>query len=180
VITSPSEQGHRPWKKSLALTADPQPFRYGPVRLAKQAVGAGPDHSSVRQQTRGAHVPLLDLFWTMLMLFLWIAWFWVVISVVMDIFRNRETNGFQKALWVLFVIVLPWLGVLVYLIAQGDKMAERSMDVARRNQEAAQAYIRDAAGSTSTADELEKLARLKDSGVISETEFATQKSKLLA
>jgi hypothetical protein len=125
-------------------------------------------------------VPLLDLFWTMLMLFLWFAWFWVVISVVMDIFRNHETSGFTKALWVLFVILLPWLGVLVYLIAQGDKMAERSQAVARQNEQAAQAYIRNAAGSASTADELEKLARLKDSGVISETEFASQKARLLA
>lgn len=124
-------------------------------------------------------MPLLDLFWTMLMLFLWFAWFWVVISVVTDIFRNRETNGFTKALWVLFVIVLPWLGVLVYLIAQGDKMAERSLDVIRRREEAAQAYIRDAATAPSTADELEKLARLRDTGVISETEFAAQKAKLL-
>ena len=125
-------------------------------------------------------MPLLDLFWTMLMLFLWIAWFWVVISVVIDIFRNRDTNGFQKALWVLFVIVLPWLGVLIYLIAQGDGMAERSLEVAQRNDEAAQAYIRSAAGATSTADELDKLARLKDTGVITEAEFASQKARLLA
>lgn len=125
-------------------------------------------------------MPLFDLFWTMLMLFLWIAWFSVVISVVMDIFRNRETSGFSKAIWVFFVIVLPWLGVLVYLVVNGDGMADRSLQVARRNEEAAQAYIRQAAAPVSTADELAKLAGLRDSGVITEEEFAAQKVRLLA
>lgn len=124
-------------------------------------------------------MPLLDLFWTMLMLFLWIAWFWVVISVVMDIFRNDESSGFQKALWVLFVIVLPWLGVLVYLISQGDGMAKRSTTTALRREQAAQDYIRSAAGTASTADELEKLADLRDRGVITDQEFTAQKAAIL-
>ena len=125
-------------------------------------------------------MPLFDLFWTMLMLFLWIAWIWVVIAVVMDIFRNHETNGLTKAFWVLFVIILPWLGVLVYLIANGDSMAERGMAVTQRNEEATQAYIRYAAGTSSPADELQKLAQLRDSGVITDEEFASQKASLLA
>lgn len=126
-------------------------------------------------------MPLLDLFWTMLMLFLWIAWFWVLISVVVDIFRNQESSGFQKAMWTLFVIVIPWLGVLVYIITQGDDMARRSAAVAVESQEATRAYIRDAAGtSASTADELEKLANLKQAGVITDAEFASQKARLLA
>jgi hypothetical protein len=89
-----------------------------------------------------------------------VAWFWVVVSVVVDIFRNEESSGFQKAFWVLFVIVLPWLGVLVYLIAQGDHMSERSVAAAARKEQAAHAYIRNAAGTPTAADELEKLASL--------------------
>lgn len=125
-------------------------------------------------------MPLLDLFWTMLMLFLWIAWFWVVISVVMDIFRNDETSGFTKAFWVLFVIIIPWLGVLIYLISQGDGMARRSVATAVRREQVTQDYIRSAAGTASVADELEKLASLRASGVISDVEFESQKARLLA
>jgi hypothetical protein len=123
-------------------------------------------------------MPLLDLFWTMLMLFLWFAWIWVVISVVMDIFRSDDMGGAAKALWTIFVIALPWLGVLIYLIARGDGMSARAMTRAAEQEQAAQAYIRQAA-QVSSADELAKLAQLKDSGVISEQEFNSQKAKLL-
>ena len=124
-------------------------------------------------------MPLLDLFWTMLMLFLWFAWIWVVISVVMDIFRSDDMNGVSKALWTIFVIILPWLGVLIYLIARGDGMAARSMSRAAEQEQAAQAYIRQAA-QVSSADELTKLAQLRDSGVITEQEFNSQKARILA
>lgn len=113
------------------------------------------------------------------MLFLWFAWIMVVFSVVTDVFRNHETNGFTKAVWVLFVIVLPWLGVLVYLIANGDDMAQRGFQVAQTRDQAARAYIQEAA-SVSTADELQKLSQLRADGVLSESEFATQKARLLA
>jgi hypothetical protein len=125
-------------------------------------------------------VPLFDLFWSILIVFLWVAWIWVVVGVVTDIFRS-DVSGVSKALWVLFVILLPWLGVLMYIIVNGDAMTQRNMESARRQDEAAQAYIRQAAGtSTSTAEELEKLSSLKDRGVISDAEFASQKAKLLA
>lgn len=125
-------------------------------------------------------MPLFDLFWSILLVFLWVAWIWVVISVVADIFRS-DSSGFSKALWVLAVILIPWLGVLMYLIVNGDAMTQRNIEAARRNEEAAQAYIRQAAGaSASTAEELERLAGLKDRGVISDAEFASQKAKLLA
>jgi hypothetical protein len=124
-------------------------------------------------------MPLLDLFWTMLMLFLWVAWIMVVFSVVVDIFRNRDTGGFAKAIWVLFVIALPWLGVMIYLISNGGGMADRAMEEAARRDQAARAYIQQAA-SVSPADELEKLGRLHASGVLSEAEFASQKARLLA
>lgn len=135
---------------------------------------------TVDQQGKGITVPLLDLFWTILLIFLWVAWIWVVISVVMDIFRNHESSGFTKALWVLVVILIPWLGVLAYLIVNGDDMSRRNIEMAQRNDAAAQAYIRQAAGSTSAADQLEKLSNLRAQGVISDSEFAAQKAKLLA
>lgn len=126
-------------------------------------------------------MPLLDLFWAMLWFFLWIAWISLVISVVMDIFRSDDLNGLGKALWSLFVIALPFLGVFVYLIARGDSMAQRNMDNMSRQQQASQDYIRSVAGSGgSVADELTKLGALRDQGAITDAEFQAQKSKLLA
>jgi len=125
-------------------------------------------------------MPVLDLFFTMLWFFLFILWIWLVISVFIDIFRSSDLSGWGKAGWCLFVIIIPLLGVLVYLIARGDKMQQRSIDDARAQQDATDAYIRQAAGSSSTADELEKLSKLKDQGVISDDEYAAQKAKLLA
>lgn len=124
--------------------------------------------------------PILGLFWTMFMLFIWMAWILLVFRIVIDIFRDRAHGGVAKALWVLFVAFLPFLGVLVYLIARGSGMAERELAHAAAQREAFDAYVRDAAGSGGTADELAKLADLKAQGVISEDEFAAQKAKLLA
>ncbi len=124
-------------------------------------------------------MPLFDLFWSMLWIFLFIIWIWLLISVFIDIFRS-DISGWGKALWVIFVIVLPFLGVLIYLIAHGDDMQKRSMDRAVDQQAAQAAYIQDVAGSGSTADELEKLKGLHDRGVLSDDEFAAQKQKVLA
>ncbi len=124
-------------------------------------------------------MPLLDLFWAMLWFFLWVAWIWVLVSVVFDIFRSHDLSGWAKGLWVLFVIIVPWLGVLAYLIARGDDMAQRSVDHAAAQDRASRAYIQDAAGG-STADELQKLSGLKDSGVLSDAEYEAQKAKVLA
>jgi hypothetical protein len=125
-------------------------------------------------------MPLLDLFWAMLWFFLFFLWIWVVVSVLADIFRSDDLNGGGKALWVLFVIFLPALGVLVYLISRGDKMQERAIRTAEAHQQDARAYIRDAAGATSTADEIAKLHQLQQSGAISEQEYQAHKAKLLA
>jgi hypothetical protein len=126
-------------------------------------------------------MPLLDVFWSMMWFFLWVAWIWVLISVVADIFRNGDLGGFAKALWVIFVIIVPWLGVLVYLIANGDDMSNRQMQSAMNQEQAQRAYIQSAAGaSPSTADELHKLSELKSSGALSDAEFESQKAKLLA
>lgn len=124
--------------------------------------------------------PLLGIFWSVLMVFIWIAWIFLLIRIFADIFRNHATSGVSKAIWSIFVVVAPFLGTLVYLIVHGGGMAERENRAAKQNQEAVDAYIRQAASaSTSTADELVKLAALRDQGVISEAEFAAQKAKVL-
>ena len=125
--------------------------------------------------------PILDFFLTMLYFFLFIIWIWLLIMVFVDIFRSHDMGGFAKALWVIFVIVLPFLGVFVYLIARGGKMHERAAAQAAQQQKAFDSYIKQtAASSGGTADELSKLADLKSQGVITDAEFAAQKSKILA
>ena len=123
--------------------------------------------------------PILGLFWTMLIIFLWVAWLMLVFNVIIDIFRS-DMGGMAKALWALGVIVLPWLGVLVYLIANGSAMGQRQVDAVRANEEQAQAYIRSVASSGGTADEIAKLAELNAAGALTDAEFAAQKAKLLA
>jgi Short C-terminal domain/Phospholipase_D-nuclease N-terminal len=125
-------------------------------------------------------VPLFNLFWTMLWFFLFIIWIWLLITVFADIFRSKDLSGWAKALWVLFVVALPYLGVLVYLIARGQGMQERNMAQAASMEKAQREYIQDVAGSGGgTADELAKLADLKERGVIDDAEFQAQKAKLL-
>jgi hypothetical protein len=115
----------------------------------------------------------------MLWFFLFIIWIWLLIAIFVDIFRS-DISGWGKAGWVIFVIVVPLLGVLVYLIANGDKMRERSMEKAAAKQQAQNAYIRDAAGTETTAGQLKTLSELHDSGKLTDDEFAAQKAKLLA
>lgn len=126
--------------------------------------------------------PLLGLFWTMLIWFLWIAWLILLFRVFVDIFRNDEMRGVAKALWSLFVLIVPFLGVFVYILAHGDSMTKRDIDQARQRQADFEAYVRETAGSGGggAADELTKLADLRDRGVISDEEFASAKAKLLA
>jgi Short C-terminal domain/Phospholipase_D-nuclease N-terminal len=123
--------------------------------------------------------PLLDIFWTMLEFFLWIVWIWIFVMVIFDIFRSHDLSGWGKALWVLFVAIIPLIGVLVYLIVRGGSMHDRAERQAARQDEALRSYVQDAA-STSTADQLAKLADLRDRGVISPEEFAREKEKVLA
>jgi ABC-type multidrug transport system fused ATPase/permease subunit len=124
--------------------------------------------------------PILNLIWTMFMFFVFVLWIWLLISVFMDIFRSHDLSGFAKAIWVLFVIIFPFLGVLVYLIARGGKMHERAAQQAVQQQKAFDAYVKQAAGSGSSVDDLAKLADLKEKGVITDAEFENQKAKLLA
>jgi hypothetical protein len=125
-------------------------------------------------------VPLLDLFFAMLWFFVFIAWIWTVVSVVADVFRSDDLSGGGKAIWVLFIIIVPWIGVLSYLIARGSGMAERRYSDMVAREEAMKAYIQDAAGGASAADEIKKLADLHASGALTDEEFAAQKQKLLS
>jgi hypothetical protein len=125
--------------------------------------------------------PLADLFGTMLGFFLLIIWFWLLIIVFSDIFRSHDLGGGAKALWVIFVIILPFLGIFVYLIARGGKMHERAAKQAAQQQEAFDAYVKETAGSAADpTEQLAKLADLKQQGVITDAEFESQKAKILA
>ena len=123
--------------------------------------------------------PLLDIFWTMLWFFLFFAWIWLLIIVFGDIFRSHDLSGWGKALWTIFVVLVPWLGVLVYLIARGGKMQDRAVKEAQQQDQAFRSYVQDVAAPTNSADQLAKLADLKASGAISDQEFQTAKAKLL-
>ncbi|HEY6628278.1 MAG TPA: SHOCT domain-containing protein [Acidimicrobiia bacterium] len=121
----------------------------------------------------------MDLFWTMLWLFLFFAWIWLLITVFSDIFRSEDLGGWGKALWIMFTVFLPYLGVLVYLIARGGSMQQRSLAEAAAREEMTRAYVQQVARSGSTAEELTQLANLRDTGVITAEEFNQQKAKLL-
>ena len=124
--------------------------------------------------------PLLNVFWSILEFFLWVIWIWILIWVFIDIFRSHDLSGWAKALWFLFVLFIPLIGVLVYLIVRGGSMHERAQQQARQQDREFQAYVQEAAGSQSTADQLTKLADLRDRGVISAEEFEREKAKILA
>ena len=124
------------------------------------------------------YYPQQCLLWTMLEIFLFVVWFWILIAIFGDIFRSHDMNGWVKALWVIFVIFLPFLGILIYLIARGGKMQERAMKDAVQQQQAFESHVREVA-NTSSADELAKLADLKAKGVLTDAEFEAQKAKLL-
>ncbi|HEX4161148.1 MAG TPA: SHOCT domain-containing protein [Acidimicrobiales bacterium] len=125
---------------------------------------------------------LLDLFLTMLYFFLFVIWIWLLITVFADIFRSRDMGGGAKTLWVIFVILFPYLGVFVYLIARGGKMHERAAAQAAQQQKSFDTYVRQTAGTegTDSASQLAKLADLKAQGVLTDAEFETQKAKVLA
>jgi Short C-terminal domain/Phospholipase_D-nuclease N-terminal len=124
--------------------------------------------------------PLLDIFWTMLWFFCFFIYIWLLVIVFSDIFRSHDMGGWAKAGWVIFVIVLPFLGILVYLIARGGKMHERQMRDANQAQKEFDSYVRSVADSGSSADQLEKLAKLKQQGTITDAEFEAQKAKILS
>jgi hypothetical protein len=127
-----------------------------------------------------ADYPFLDVLWTMFLFFLFIIWIWILITVFADIFRRKDIGGGAKALWIVFVILLPYLGVLVYLIANHDGMADRNIQQMQKQQQATDAYIKSVAGGGGAAAEIEKAKGLLDSGAISQAEFDSIKAKALA
>ena len=125
-----------------------------------------------------ADFPFLEFLWAMIVFFAWIAWIWIAITCFIDIFRRHDIGGWGKALWVVFIIVLPFLGVLVYLIAQHDNMRERSLKQAQEQQAAFDKYVKDTAGGS--AAEIAKAKELLDAGTITQEEFDSIKARALS
>jgi hypothetical protein len=125
-----------------------------------------------------ADYPFMDVLWTMIIFFFWVIWIWIVITVLIDVFRRRDIAGLAKAAWVIFVVILPWLGVLIYLIAQHDGMQERSIEQAQAQRREFDDRVRDVAGGGS-AGEITKAKELLDSGAITQEEFEALKAKAL-
>ena len=125
-----------------------------------------------------ADYPFLDVLWTMIVFFAWLAWIWIAITCFIDIFRRHDIGGGHKALWVVFIIVIPFLGVLVYLIAQHDGIRERSVKQAQDQQAAFDSYVKQTAGGS--ASEIAKAKELLDAGTITQQEFDSIKAKALA
>lgn len=126
--------------------------------------------------------PLLDIFWSMLLLFLWIAWFWILIVVIMDVFRRHDIGGLGKTLWLIFLILVPFLGVLVYVIAEGGHMTERNLSEQAEAQKQFDQYVKQVAASSGgggAAAEIQQAQQLLSSGAITQQEFDQIKAKAL-
>ncbi len=123
--------------------------------------------------------PFLDILWTTLIFFAWVIFIWIAITVLIDVFRRRDISGWGKAAWVIFVVILPWIGVLVYLIANHDGMTERKMKEAQASQAQFDQYVRQTAGTSGAASEIEKAKQLLDNGTITQAEFDALKAKAL-
>ena len=128
-----------------------------------------------------ADYPFMDLLWSMIIFFAWVAWIWILIVILTDVFRRHDIGGWTKALWTIFLVVIPFLGVLVYLVAQHDGMAERRQKDVQAQQAQFDSYVRQAAGTGGgPASEIEKAKALLDSGAITQSEFDTLKAKAVA
>jgi general stress protein CsbA len=127
-----------------------------------------------------ADYPFLNILWSMIIFFAWVAWIFILIRVIADIFRRHDTSGWGKAAWLVFVIVLPFLGVFIYLIANGDEMGQRDLQQARAAQANMDDYVKSVAGSGGPAAEIDKAKQLLDSGAITQAEFDAIKAKAIA
>jgi|SRR6476620_11160335 len=127
-----------------------------------------------------ADYPFLNIFWTMIIFFAWVAWIWIVIVIFTDIFRRRDIGGWAKAGWIVLIILIPFVGTLIYLIAEHNGMAERSAQQAQQMQAQTDDYIRTVAATEGPAGQIEKAKSLLDSGAISQAEFDSLKAKALA
>ena len=127
-----------------------------------------------------ADYPFLDVFWTMLIVFLWVMWLWVLFTVFADIFRRDDISGWAKTGWLIFTIVLPFLGVFIYVITQNEEMTKRNMGRAKRQRRQFDDYVRDTTDDGSAVEEINKAKQLLDSGAISQEEFESIKRKALS
>jgi hypothetical protein len=127
-----------------------------------------------------ADYPFLDVLWTMLIFFLWVMWFWLLFTVWFDIFRRDDISGLGKTGWLIFTIVLPFLGVFIYLITQNEGMTKRGVERAQAQRAQFDDYVRDAAGGGGAAAEIERAQKLLDSGAITQEEFQQIKGRALA
>jgi hypothetical protein len=127
-----------------------------------------------------ADYPFLNILWTMILFFTWVVWIWMMVIILSDVFRRRDLSGWGKAGWTIFLIVLPFIGALTYLIAQHDGMAERQAEAARGQKAQVDDYVRSVASSGGPAAEIDKAKQLLDSGAINQTEFDALKAKALA
>jgi Short C-terminal domain/Phospholipase_D-nuclease N-terminal len=127
-----------------------------------------------------ADYPFLDILWTMIIFFAWVAWIWILIVILTDVFRRRDIGGWAKAAWTLFVIVVPFLAVLIYLIAYHDSMADRQAERIQGQRAQFDSYVREVADGGGAASEIDKAKKLLDDGTITQSEFEALKAKALA
>jgi hypothetical protein len=127
-----------------------------------------------------ASYPFMGVFWSMLIFFMWVIWIWLLFTIFADIFRRHDIGGWTKTLWIILVIILPFLGVFIYLISQHDGMTQRNIERAQAQQQQMDTYVRSVASSGGAAFEIEKAKGLLDSGAITQAEFDSLKAKALA
>jgi hypothetical protein len=136
--------------------------------------------STILSTLFAADYPFLDVLWTMLIFFLWVMWFWLLIVIIGDVFRRRDIGGGKKTIWLIFILFVPFIGVLAYVLSNSDGMAERNMERARSQRAQMDDYVRETAGSGGAAAEIDKAKQLLDSGAITQAEFDAIKAKALA
>ena len=136
--------------------------------------------STILSTLFAADYPFLDILWTMLIFFLWVMWFWLLIVIIGDVFRRRDIGGGKKTIWLIFILFVPFIGVLAYVLSNSDSMAERNLERARRDRAQMDDYVRETAGSGGAAAEIDKAKQLLDSGAITQQEFDAIKAKALA
>jgi hypothetical protein len=149
-------------------------------RRAHNSVAAAGKSTKEPYVIAATSYPFLDLLWTILIFFLWIAWFWLLFAVFADIFRRHDLSGWGKTGWLVFTIVVPFLGVFVYLIANNDGMTQRNVERAQSDRAQFDQYVRDTASSGGAAAEIERAKALLDQGAISQAEYDSIKQKALA
>jgi hypothetical protein len=150
------------------------------TKQAARATDGALDGGASVEVPIAADYPFMDIFWTLLVFFGWVVWFWILIRILSDIFRRHDISGWGKAAWIAFVIFLPFLGVFIYLIANGKEMGQRDIEQARASRAQFDDYVKSVAGPEGAATEIDRARQLRESGAISEEEFIALKRKVLA